>query len=102
MSLARPVLRAQALRFSSRRFQSTTTEKASEAAKEVAGKSKEYQAKAQQGLSRVTSAAGPAISGAARGLGNTLNRVGGRTGKLIAFIERMLCHILPLRRLCVF
>lgn len=43
--------------------------------------------KAQQGLSKVTSAAGPAISGAARGVGNALSKVGGRTGRLIGFIQ---------------
>lgn len=82
MSLARPMLRSPAFRqLAVRRFESTTTQKATEAAKETT-------AKASQGLSRVTSAAGPAIAGAARGVGNTLGKLGGRTGKLIAFIER--------------
>lgn len=65
---------------SARRFESTST-KATQAAKETASK-------ASEGLSRVTSAAGPAISGAVKGLGNTLGKIGGRTGKLIAFVER--------------
>lgn len=65
----------------SRRFESTAASKASEAAKDTASK-------AQQGLSRVTSAAGPAIAGAARGVGNALGKIGGRTGRLIAFVER--------------
>lgn len=43
--------------------------------------------KAQQGLSKVTSAAGPAIAGAARGVGNALSKIGGRTGRLINFVQ---------------
>jgi len=82
MSLARPMLRSSAFRqIATRRFESTTTQKAAEAAKDTT-------AKASQGLSRVTSAAGPAIASAARGVSGTLGRLGGRTGKLIAFIER--------------
>ncbi|KAL6237759.1 hypothetical protein BDW75DRAFT_203049 [Aspergillus navahoensis] len=46
--------------------------------------------KAQEGLSRVSSSAGPAISNAAQGLGNTLKKVGGRTGKVVSFIESMI------------
>jgi F-type H+-transporting ATPase subunit g len=80
-SAARPMLRSPALRLASRRFQSTSTEKATAAAKETASK-------ASQGLSRVTSAAGPAIAGAARGVTGALGKMGGRTGKVIAFIER--------------
>lgn len=74
-----------------RRFQSTTT-KATDAAKEAASKASQsasnIQSKATEGLSRVSSAAGPAISGAAKGLGNALGKIGGRTGRLIQFIER--------------
>ncbi|CCE29786.1 related to F1F0-ATP synthase subunit G [Claviceps purpurea 20.1] len=77
MSLARPMLRSPALRMASRRFESTATSKAAEGTKEVASK-------AQDGLSRVVGAAG----GVARGLGQTLSKIGGRTGRVIAFIER--------------
>ncbi|EPE33362.1 hypothetical protein GLAREA_06374 [Glarea lozoyensis ATCC 20868] len=87
-----------------RRCQSTTTKateaakdttaKATEAAKETTAKASqtasEYTSKASEGLSRVTSSAGPAISGAAKGLGNALGKIGGRTGKLIAFVERQI------------
>ncbi|TAQ86108.1 hypothetical protein B7494_g5569 [Chlorociboria aeruginascens] len=77
-----------------RRFQSTTTAKATETAKETAAKASQtassFQSQASEGLSRVTSSAGPAISGAAKGLGNALGKIGGRTGKLIAFIERQI------------
>lgn len=75
------MLRSPAFRLAARRFESTTASKATDAAKETASK-------AQQGLSRVTSAAGPALAGAARGVGNTLSKIGGRTGRLIAFVER--------------
>merc|ERR1712000_116905 len=81
MSAARLALRSPTLRLATRRFQSTSTEKATEAAKESASK-------ASQGLSKVSSAAGPAIAGAARGVGNTLNRIGGPAGKLVGFVER--------------
>ncbi|KAI6783286.1 ATP synthase subunit g-like protein [Emericellopsis cladophorae] len=85
---ARPVLRSSALRFAARRYQSTTTQKATEAAKESATKAQETAqettSKASQGLSRVTSAAG----GAAKGLTSALGKIGGRTGRLFAFVER--------------
>ncbi len=73
------------------RFESTAS-KATEAANDTASKAtqaaKDYQSKASEGLSRVSSAAGPAISGAATKIGSTLGSIGGRTGRLIAFIER--------------
>lgn len=76
-TLIRPMLRSPVLRLAGRRFESTTASKATEAAKETASK-------AQAGLSRVGSAA----AGAAKGLGNALSKAGGRTGRLIAFVER--------------
>ena len=76
---------------SARRFESTTA-KATEAAKDTASKASQtaadYRSKASEGLSRVSSTAGPAISSAVKGLGNSLGKIGGRTGKLVAFIER--------------
>lgn len=94
-SLARPMLRSPALRqLAFRRSESTAANKASETAKDAASKAKEYQAKAAQGLSRVAGAAGPAIAGAARGVTNALGKVGGRTGKLINFVESMLLRLL--------
>lgn len=84
----RSTLRSPALRRAAfRRYESTTTQKATEAAKDTAGKAKEYQARASEGLSRVTSAAGPAVAGIARAASGTLGKIGGRTGKLIAFVE---------------
>ncbi|ORY54838.1 putative sorbitol dehydrogenase [Pseudomassariella vexata] len=77
---------------------SNATAKATEAAKETITKTSstaaEYTAKASQGLSRVTSAAGPAISGAAKGLANSLGKVGGRTGRLVGFVERQVPHVI--------
>lgn len=65
------------------RYASSTPEsaqKASEAASSAASK-------ASEGLSRVTSTAGPALSNAAQGVGSALRKVGGRTGKVIAFVD---------------
>ncbi|KYK54138.1 hypothetical protein DCS_06095 [Drechmeria coniospora] len=70
-ALARPMLRSPVLRMAAaRRLESTAA------------------SRAQEGLSRVTSAAGPAIAGAAKGVANALGKVGGRTGRVIAFVER--------------
>ncbi|KAK3395535.1 mitochondrial ATP synthase g subunit-domain-containing protein [Sordaria brevicollis] len=84
------VSRRSALTFGRRavRFESTTSQKATEAAKQAAAKTSELSSKASEGLSRVSSAAGPALAKYAKGLSTTLGRVGGRTGKLIAFVER--------------
>jgi len=94
LSASRAVFRRSKLTAqTARRFESTTT-KASEAAKNTASKASEtaseLKSKASQGLSRVTSSAGPAISGAAKSVSSTLGRIGGRTGRLIAFIERQI------------
>lgn len=84
------------------RLESTTAQKGADTAKATAAKAgqiaSEYQAKAAQGLSRVTSAAGPAIMGAARGVSNTLGRIGGRTGRFIKFVESMPIAFVPLGR----
>lgn len=102
-ALARPLLRRQLapqLRSTAaRRFESSTTQKTADAAKSSAEAAKqsaaEYKTKAAEGLSRVTSAAGPAITGAARGLSSALGRVGGRTGRLVAFVERRCFPFFP-------
>lgn len=82
------------------RFESTSTttkaadtaknaaNKASATASEYTAKASEYTAKASEGLSRVTAAAGPAITSAAKGAADALGKVGGRTGRLVAFVER--------------
>ncbi|KAL8968437.1 MAG: hypothetical protein Q9197_004886 [Variospora fuerteventurae] len=75
---------------SGQRYASTTSEVAN-AASSTATKAKDgasnVTSKASQGLSRVTSSAGPALSGAAQGVSNAIGRVGGRTGRLISFVE---------------
>ncbi|KAI1435538.1 GroES-like protein [Xylaria sp. CBS 124048] len=92
-SLARPLLRQSGAwgRMTARRFESTTT-KATETAKQGASKASvsasEYASKAQEGLSKVTSSAGPAIAGAAQGVAKSLSKVGGRTARLVSFVEK--------------
>ncbi|KAL5342461.1 mitochondrial ATP synthase g subunit-domain-containing protein [Aspergillus crustosus] len=68
------------------RHASSTSQAASKATETASSST----SKAQEGLSRVTSSAGPAISNAAQGLGNTLKKVGGRTGKVVSFIESLI------------
>lgn len=90
-------------RMAARRFESTAstnakkaTEKAGETAKDTAKDTaakvsatvSEYSTKAAQGLSKVTATAGPAITGAAKGVAESLSKVGGRTGRLVGFIEK--------------
>ncbi|KAI1309842.1 GroES-like protein [Xylaria venustula] len=97
-ALARPMLRQSGAwsRMAARRFESTAT-KAAESAKEGASKAaetvkeasaSEYASKAQEGLSKVTSSAGPAIAGAAKGVATSLSKVGGRTARVVAFVEK--------------
>ncbi|KAI1195479.1 mitochondrial ATP synthase g subunit-domain-containing protein [Nemania serpens] len=96
-SLARPMLRQSGpwSRMAARRFESTTA-KAAETAKhsasttasKAAASASEYASKAQEGLSKVSSAAGPAIAGAAKGVANSLSKVGGRTARAVAFVEK--------------
>jgi F-type H+-transporting ATPase subunit g len=80
----------------------TTTQKAAEAAKQTASQTAgtasgaaskaassaaSAASKATEGLSRVASTAGPAIANAAKGVSGALGRVGGRTGRLVGFVE---------------
>ena len=73
------------------RRHASTTSKAAETASNTASKAKETASgatsKASEGLSKVTSSAGPALSNAAQGVGSYMGRIGGRTGKLIAYVE---------------
>ncbi|CAF9918997.1 hypothetical protein IMSHALPRED_004494 [Imshaugia aleurites] len=73
-------------RQTTRRHASTT-----EAAKDTAAKSKETASnatsKASQGLSKVTSSAGPAASGAAQRVSKAIGNIGGRTGRMISFVQ---------------
>ncbi len=64
--------------------QASTTSEAASKVKETASATT---SKASEGLSRVTSSAGSIVGGAASGARNALNKVGGRTGRLIAFVD---------------
>ncbi|GFN14450.1 F1F0 ATP synthase subunit g [Aspergillus tubingensis] len=68
------------------RYASSTSEAASKAGETASSAA----SKASEGLSRVSSTTGPAISNAAQGLGSALRKVGGRTGKVIAFVDSMI------------
>jgi hypothetical protein len=73
------------------RTASTTSEAASKAKETASGTA----SKASEGLSRVSSSAGNIVSGAASGARNALGKVGGRTGRLISFVdcERIPCYL---------
>lgn len=101
-ALARPLMRRTNVirNVAARRFESTASQQAKQTAEGAKNAAAEYKAKATEGLSRVTSAAGPAIAGAAKNVTSALGKVGGRTGRFIAFVERMLwfsssCVFLP-------
>ncbi|KAI5917870.1 GroES-like protein [Camillea tinctor] len=90
-TLARPMLR-QSGRFAARRFESTNATKAADTTKQAAAKASataaKYASQAQEGLSKVTATAGPAIANAAKGIANSLGQVGGRTSKVVSFVEK--------------
>ncbi|KAI9682317.1 MAG: hypothetical protein M1817_000371 [Caeruleum heppii] len=85
---SRLIVRRPTVRHSSATSQAA--EAATQGASKVSSTASSASSKASQGLSRVASSAGPAISGAARGLTTALGRIGGRTGRLIAFVESMI------------
>ncbi|EAU34244.1 conserved hypothetical protein [Aspergillus terreus NIH2624] len=68
------------------RHASSTSEAASKASETASSAA----SKASEGLSKVTSSAGPAIAGAAQNAGAALRKIGGRTGKVIAFVDSMI------------
>ncbi|KAK2751048.1 hypothetical protein FQN57_000123 [Myotisia sp. PD_48] len=74
---SRAIIRRPAIRHSS------TTQ-------EAAAKAKDATAKASEGLAKFTATAGPAVAGAVSGIGSALKRVGGRTAKVISFVETMI------------
>ena len=73
------------------RRHASTTEAAKDTAANTAAKTKEtasnVQTKASQGLSRVTTSAGSGLSRASQGISKAVGRIGGRTGRLISFVE---------------
>jgi len=82
---SRAVLRQS--QFLTRRTAVRHASSSSEAASKASDKASSTASKASEGLSRVTSSAGPALTNAAQGLGGALKKVGGRTGKVISFVE---------------
>ncbi|RPA97254.1 hypothetical protein L873DRAFT_1829128 [Choiromyces venosus 120613-1] len=85
------LLRSSAARqLSSRRFASTTAESASQAASQTASKAQDA---AKQTAAKAQDAAKVAASklmAAASGLGNSLGKIGGRTGQLIKGVESLI------------
>ncbi|KAI1815588.1 mitochondrial ATP synthase g subunit-domain-containing protein [Poronia punctata] len=82
---------AQAAKETTQAAKETTNQaasKAKETTSQAASKAQESLSKAQEGLSKVTSSAGPAIAGAAQGVAKSLSKVGGRTARVVNFVER--------------
>ncbi|GAD99201.1 mitochondrial F1F0-ATP synthase g subunit [Paecilomyces variotii No. 5] len=88
VAASRAVLRQS--QFMIRRTAVRHSSSSSEAANKAKESASNAASKAQQGLSRVTSSAGPAIAGAASNVGSALRKVGGRTGKVIAYIDTLI------------
>ncbi len=78
----------------------STTAEATQKASEGASKAKETASaatsKASEGLSRVSSSAGSGISRYTQGVTSFVSRIGGRTGRMISFVE---CEYTSLRSL---
>jgi len=93
LSIARTFIRRPIMGRLTIRNASTTSE-ATNAASKTAAKAKETASsatsKASEGLTRVTSAAGPAISKAASSATAAINGIGGRTGRLISFVQSLI------------
>ncbi|KAK5076381.1 ATP synthase subunit G atp20 [Lithohypha guttulata] len=70
--------------------QASTAEKASEAASSAKDSAQASVSKASEGLTRVQSSAGSSISNAASSASAALNRIGGRTGRAIKFVESLI------------
>ncbi len=64
--------------------QASTTSEAATKAKETASQTT---SKASEGLSKVTSSAGGIVGSAASRAQNMMSKVGGRTGKLVSFVQ---------------
>lgn len=60
---------------------------ASEAASTASATASTAASKASEGLSRVSSSAGPVLTRVARGATDALKRIGGRTGRVVAVVE---------------
>ena len=89
MSSSRTIIRQSRniLRQNQYRQASSTTEKAGEAASKAKETVSTNVSKASEGLSKVQSSASSTITNAASSAQAALGRVGGRTGRLIRFVE---------------
>ncbi|KAA8651447.1 hypothetical protein EYZ11_011913 [Aspergillus tanneri] len=81
---SRAVLRQS--QFLARRAAVRNASSTSEAASKASEAASSAASKASEGLSRVSSSAGPALTNAA----NALRKIGGRTGKVISFVDSMI------------
>lgn len=85
ITASRAVLRQSQLlsRRSAARYASSSSESASKGAEAASSAA----SKASQGLSRASSTAGPMLSNAASNAASALRNVGGRTGKVVSFVD---------------
>jgi len=82
------LLRSSTIRqLTSRRFASTATQSASQAASQTASKAQDVAKQAGAKAQDAAKAAASKLMSAASGLGNSLGKIGGRTGQLIKGAE---------------
>lgn len=84
VTASRAVLRRQSQFLFRRTAVRHNSSQAASKAKETASSAA---SKASEGLSKVTATAGPAVANAAQNVGSALRKIGGRTGRVIAFID---------------
>lgn len=88
---SRAVLRQSKFLLRRNNFRQAST--TSEAASKAQESGKQAVSKAQEGLSRVQSSAGAAVSKYGSAAYSALGRIGGRTGRVISFVECMPCLV---------
>ncbi|OJJ45734.1 hypothetical protein ASPZODRAFT_133599 [Penicilliopsis zonata CBS 506.65] len=88
VAATRAVLRQS--QFLTRRTAVRHASSASEAASKATETASSAASKASEGLSKVSASAGPAISNAAETAGAALRKIGGRTGKVIKFVDSLI------------
>lgn len=86
-TVSRAVLRQS--RFLTRRTAIRHNSSSSQAANKARETAQSTVSKASEGLSRVTSTAGPVIANAAQNIGSALRKIGGPAGRVISFVDRM-------------
>ncbi|KAL1994122.1 hypothetical protein VTN49DRAFT_2791 [Thermomyces lanuginosus] len=87
-TVSRAVLRQS--RFLTRRTAIRHNSSSSQAANKARETAQSTVSKASEGLSRVTSTAGPVIANAAQNIGSALRKIGGPAGRVISFVDRMI------------